>query len=115
MSCTTQDVLHTLRADGPLIRAADAVREAGLPRVDASTVIRWILRGCRGVRLQAIRLGGCWHTTVPAVERFVAAQQPDPSVRQPEPPAHAAQRRRAVAKAELAARGMTSGSRSRRR
>jgi len=50
--------------------------------VHLSTIMRWILRGVRGlggkpVRLEAIRLGGRWLTSVEALQRFVAAQTPD--------------------------------------
>ena len=35
-----------------------------------STVYRWISRGVRGHRLEAIRLGGAWYTSVSALQRF---------------------------------------------
>lgn len=36
----------------------------------SSTVIRWILRGVRGRRLEAVRIGGNWYTSVEALARF---------------------------------------------
>lgn len=42
-------------------------------QVHVSTIVRWILRGVRGVRLEAVRVGGRWVTTHEALERFSAA------------------------------------------
>lgn len=39
-------------------------------RVHISAVYRWIRRGVRGVRLEAIRVGGTMYTSVEALERF---------------------------------------------
>jgi hypothetical protein len=46
-----------------------------------STIFRWIAEGVRlpngsRVRLEAVRLGGRWLTSVPAIERFIARQTP---------------------------------------
>jgi hypothetical protein len=41
--------------------------------VHVSTVLRWILRGMRGVHLEALRLGGRWVTTQEALARFSEA------------------------------------------
>jgi hypothetical protein len=46
--------------------------------VDPSTVFRWVTKGARAadvrvVRLEAVRVGGRWLTSRPAVARFVAA------------------------------------------
>jgi hypothetical protein len=46
-----------------------------------STVFRWMLNGVRlpdgsRVRLEAVRLGGRWLTSAPAIERFIARQTP---------------------------------------
>jgi hypothetical protein len=41
--------------------------------VHASTLVRWILHGVRGVRLEAARLGGRWVTSHEALDRFSAA------------------------------------------
>jgi hypothetical protein len=35
-----------------------------------STLLRWITRGVRGVRLEAVRLGGRWVTSKEALQRF---------------------------------------------
>jgi hypothetical protein len=42
-------------------------------QVHVSTIVRWILHGVRGVRLEAVRVGGRWVTTHEALERFSAA------------------------------------------
>ena len=71
--------------------------------VHLSCVYRWILDGVRTphgkVRLEGIRLGGRWLTSVEALERFAAAQTPDLSDRPPLPRTPAA-RRRASERAE---------------
>jgi hypothetical protein len=38
--------------------------------VHVSTIHRWRKPGLRGVRLEAIRVGGSWHTTREAFARF---------------------------------------------
>ena len=44
----------------------------------ASTLIRWITKGSRGVRLEAIRLGGRWFSSRAALQRFAKALTPLP-------------------------------------
>ncbi len=39
-------------------------------KTHGSTIIRWIHRGVRGRRLDALRVGGCWYTSVEALARF---------------------------------------------
>lgn len=41
--------------------------------VHVSTMHRWGLKGCRGVRLETFLRGGIRHTTPEALERFFAA------------------------------------------
>lgn len=42
-------------------------------RVSTSSILRWILRGKSGIRLEAVRLhGASWFTSTPAVARFAA-------------------------------------------
>jgi hypothetical protein len=48
-----------------------------------STLLRWIHRGARApsgemVRLEGVRLGGRWHTSMPAIQRFAEALTPQP-------------------------------------
>jgi hypothetical protein len=49
--------------------------------VTLSCVLRWILDGVKipagRVRLEAIRIGGRWLTSIEAMERFAARQTPD--------------------------------------
>ncbi len=35
-----------------------------------TTLLRWIIRGKRGVRLDAAKIKGVWHTSLAAIERF---------------------------------------------
>ena len=49
--------------------------------VDPSTVFRWVTKGAKTpagglVKLEAVRVGGRWLTSRPAVARFVAALTP---------------------------------------
>ena len=39
-------------------------------RVHVGTLHRWRTRGLRGVRLHSVKLGGRWHTSVQALQRF---------------------------------------------
>jgi len=58
--------------DETLQTLADAAKS--LPgRRHITSLHRWRLRGIRGVRLEAILIGGKWHTSVEAIRRFVAA------------------------------------------
>jgi hypothetical protein len=38
--------------------------------LNCSTVFRWIVKGVRGIRLEAARLGGQWFTSREALQRF---------------------------------------------
>lgn len=78
-------------------------------RIALSTLWRWSTKGCRGVRLEARRLGGRYITSIEAVDRFSArlaeldalppepqprADNPMPTKRSPE------QKRKAIEAAE---------------
>jgi hypothetical protein len=39
-------------------------------RVHVGTLHRWRTRGLRGVHLHSVKLGGRWHTSVQALQRF---------------------------------------------
>jgi hypothetical protein len=65
-----------LNAETPLSLAQAAQRipssRLGKP-THVSTLVRWILHGVRGVKLEAARIGGRWVTSQEALERFSAA------------------------------------------
>jgi hypothetical protein len=42
-------------------------------RLHVATVHRWALRGCRGTKLEAVRVGGRWMTSRQSVHRFLRA------------------------------------------
>jgi len=42
--------------------------------ISPCTVWRWLRRGARGVRLDAVQVCGVWHTTPEAFSRFIAGQ-----------------------------------------
>ena len=58
----------------PLITLNEAARSlpGGRPGrpLNLSTVFRWVTEGTRGVKLEAVRLGGRWYTTEEALQRF---------------------------------------------
>jgi hypothetical protein len=45
-------------------------RNAQAKRVHVETLRRWIRRGRRGRKLEALRMGGRWYTSVEALQRF---------------------------------------------
>lgn len=50
-------------------------------RVAPSTIYRWASRGCKGVQLEVLRVGGVLKTTPSAVRRFterLSGPDPDP-------------------------------------
>lgn len=64
-------------------------RRQGRP-VAPSTVHRWRCPGIRGVRLECLRVGGCWHTSMPAFMEFCRRlsaldDHPDPASPEDQP------------------------------
>jgi hypothetical protein len=53
--------------------------------VHCKTVLRYILRGCRGERLAAVRAGCAWATTSGAIAEFIARLTRIDSPNQPTP------------------------------
>ena len=39
-----------------------------------STIWRWVRKGCRGCRLEAVQVMGTWHSTPPAFAAFITGQ-----------------------------------------
>jgi hypothetical protein len=71
---------------------------------DPETLKKWATHGCGGVKLEAVIIGGGWHTSIPALLRFIerrtmGLQQEDrtPSV---------ARKSHAIAERALAAAGI---------
>ena len=80
---------------------AKAARTLPGGAVHVSTIHRWRMKGCRGVRLETFLRGGVRHTTREAIERFfaattAAADGDTPPARTPR------QRQRAIEQAERA-------------
>jgi hypothetical protein len=54
-----------------------------------STILRWILKGVKGVRLEGVRLGGRWVTSAEALQRFseklTATKVPQVAEKTPQP------------------------------
>jgi len=70
----------------------------GAPRPHRGTLIRWAIRGCRGMRLRAEPLAGRWYTTEAAIEEFLrhVTTLPADTVDRSAGPARAAQMQRAL-------------------
>ena len=87
-----------LTAETPITLAEAARTLPGGP-VHVSTIHRWRLKGCRGVRLASFLRGGVRHTTREAIERFfdavTAAADGEPA-----PTRTSAQRERDIEQAE---------------
>jgi hypothetical protein len=73
-------------------------RITGAPRPHRATMLRWALKGVRGTRLRAERLGGRWYTTPEAVEDFLRLVNtlPDDTTGRTAGPVRAAQVQRAI-------------------
>ena len=54
-----------------LRRVPSWLEERGGKRVSLGAVHRWRLSGVRGITLAAVKIGGTYHTSVQALERFV--------------------------------------------
>jgi hypothetical protein len=92
------------------IRLQDATRilagRGGRP-VHFSTVLRWCLKGCRGlsgevVRLEALRIGGAWCTSKEAIQRFAERLTGDFATESPHTPRSPGRRERDSARAAKA-------------
>lgn len=46
----------------------------GAAKPNVTTVWRWCLKGCKGVKLESICIGGKRYVTVSAIERFIEAR-----------------------------------------
>lgn len=64
--------------------AADYIGKlTGQPKPNVSTMWRWCLKGCKGVKLESVCIGSKRYVTASAIERFIAARS-EPSA--PVPP-----------------------------
>ena len=74
-------------------------------RVAVSTAWRWVLRGCRGHRLESFAVGGKRYTTDESFARFIAATNGQTPIA-PAASAKARQSRIEAAERELSAAGI---------
>lgn len=93
-----------LQSDERLISLAEAAKllppaRSGRP-VHISTLIRGIVHGCNGARLEAVRSGARWLTTREAVARWLEAQTRASLGEPSTPPRTPASRSRAATRAE---------------
>ena len=75
-------------------------------RPHLATVIRWWQRGCRGVHLETVLIGGARHTSREAVQRFVDATTAAADGKPPADPSPQSRKRVEQAEKQLAARGI---------
>lgn len=68
--------LRALANEQPLnlSRAAAYIGTLTGEKPHASTLWRWCLKGCKGVKLESICIGGKRYVTVSAIERFIEAR-----------------------------------------
>jgi len=57
----------------PLRRVPQELESRGGKRPHVSAVHRWRQNGLKGVRLEAIQVGGAWHTSIEALDRWFKA------------------------------------------
>jgi len=75
-------------------------------RPNVATVYRWAQRGCKGIYLETIQVGGTKCTSLEALQRFCDALTPSSAPSTASPTTRARQRSIAKAEAELAAAGI---------
>src|SRR4030095_8336396 len=68
MSATIEPASEALRPVNEIIKARLG------KRISPATLWRWRLKGVNGVRLECLRVGGCWVTTDAAFAEFLRAQ-----------------------------------------
>ncbi len=67
-----QTVSRVLTENHRTIRQAQQdIFEASGVRPDKSTIIRWILKGKSGIRLDALRIGNVWVTSSESISKFI--------------------------------------------
>lgn len=68
-----------------LSAAADYIGKlTGQPKPNVSTLWRWCLKGCKGVKLESVCIGSKRYVTASAIERFIAARS-QPGATMPPP------------------------------
>jgi hypothetical protein len=101
------DTVARLLAEGPLpvSRAAGLVPSTRGRKRHASTLVRWIVSGKGGLRLEGFKdPTGAWFTSAPALSRFLAALSAIGDLVAAPRPARELQRRAAEAVARLRGR-----------
>lgn len=61
----------------PLTQVVNELLAEGTRRIHPSTAHRWVFKGVKGRKLEAVRLGGSLYTSSEAVARFVTALNSD--------------------------------------
>jgi hypothetical protein len=81
--------LRDLREDKPLslFDAADYLGKLTGRKPHVSTLWRWCMKGCKGVRLESICIGGKRFVTATAIEQFIDASTAAQSAKAAQPAA----------------------------
>jgi len=104
------DLINGIDADAESLITLKKAAKLPMLRVDGKnphfgSIYRWTLQGCRGVKLETIRVGGTTCTSVEAVRRFLERlSNPAPRADDPTPSTRVRQIR--AAEATLAAAGI---------
>lgn len=73
--CPSTSPLSTIDPEvDDLIPVRTVTRQRLGRTISPATLHRWLRKGCRGVRLEAVQVCGVWHTTPEAFARFINGQ-----------------------------------------
>jgi len=73
LALTRAEVAERVRAEGPVSLDQAAIlipARNARGHTSPATLLRWIINGKSGVRLEGARVKGKWHTSLAALQRF---------------------------------------------
>jgi hypothetical protein len=75
MNGTTEETVRRVLSESVLTipqARIDILNATGI-KPDTATICRWILRGRKGVTLEAVKVGNQWITSIESLNRFIIA------------------------------------------
>jgi hypothetical protein len=75
MNGTTEETVRRVLSESVLTipqARIDILNATGI-KPDTATICRWILRGRKGVKLEAVKVGNQWITSIESLNRFLIA------------------------------------------
>lgn len=75
MNGTTEETVRRVLSESVLTipqARIDILNATGI-KPDTATICRWILRGRKGVKLEAVKVGNQWITSIESLNRFIIA------------------------------------------